>query len=1287
MKKIASAIAFILALTIETSCFAEFRYIPIESTSGMKISFGAQLDAQEDGYSQLEGKNIWLDFLQSKSEIPDEVPVLDEFIPNGENIYYVATDGSDTGLGTKKSPFATVNKALATIKELPQGKKAKGSVIYLMGGIYSLEESIKIDKEMCDVKTDAPLYISAYPGEEVIINDASTVTADKFQLVTEENTSPETIARMADGMLGKMYYTDYANFGIDKLEGFVSGNPGSVPALYMNGVEQTLSRYPNSQWLYIEKVVKTPSGNDVWGQAKFIPEDKECFNWQINSTIAIYNQVCVNWAQGNAEVTINKKDGTIDSLPDFPYGMVDCWLPVAVNIAYSSKRSHFYFRNIFETLDMETEWCGDDAEKRFYFYPSGGEIPENALFTMSNNSLTNLVECNNAENVVINNIAFENATNGITMKNCSQVVVQNCKIENIGINGVTINHGHKCGVLSSTFSSVGLATAISGVTWGEMKPERNFVQDCIISDAAKGVTISGIGNIFSHNNIESISGNGSVMTGVENIMEYNDMVMIAKGRGEDSGSYLGGNALNSGNHRRYNYIHDMLYPIMDDESKGNSCGMAVDDMGEQQYHYGNIFENCKQGIAVHSGDNMVHYDNVFIDCSISINNSDNYGRDVQAQAMIIPTLKQLREGSVVFSSYENNNLYNNDGWTKRVPLWHKEYEYYSDLGTRYLKGEADEDDAEFLFARANTGVFYINNTYVNSGAPGPSDRGKKYMHTDIDVVSNPDADINYEYSGCWNVLWGNEERSSFDITTLPQYSKMGTVRNSKEKNEYTPIKMLDPTEKEVAMKGDVFALSWNPNPGCNWYRVLISNDEFFDDIEYAAPTYDTFFEAELEKSKMYYVKVLGYDIHSESKVTPVSESEVLKVDFESTYVPYSDFDINYGTPVIDGDMDEIYLSAEPISIPEKYNSVTNTSKRTNSGNVYFLWDFDYLYVYAKINDDEVTTIGYDRMFENSNPWYNDALEMYLSDKKVSVDAFNIRTYTHNDQLSETLLASLPISTAITKNGSVVLRTDTLKKEDIYEGYKVDGADGYVVEMALPLSKLIDNVQNDEIVTVKIQNNDIQKVQGTYAAYAVSSALSGKLVNGPEVLSAVETFTDLDSKQWYRKSVNNLYKKKLISGTSDTLFSPNDTMTRAMFMTILSRYSGEADISGSYSSWYEPHIAWAKKTGITDGVFESDSFDPNKEITREEMAMLLYNYGKYINAFTVTESTFEFADQAEISEKALSAVKDLYARKVMQGDDSDRFRPKDKGTRAEACEVISNWIENIEAGPGGFILYS
>ncbi|QCT04836.1 cell wall/surface repeat protein [Paenibacillus algicola] len=191
-----------------------------------------------------------------------------------------------------------------------------------------------------------------------------------------------------------------------------------------------------------------------------------------------------------------------------------------------------------------------------------------------------------------------------------------------------------------------------------------------------------------------------------------------------------------------------------------------------------------------------------------------------------------------------------------------------------------------------------------------------------------------------------------------------------------------------------------------------------------------------------------------------------------------------------------------------------------------------------------------------------------------------------------------------------------------------------------------------------------------------------------------SFQDVKAADWYYPAVQYVQQHGIFSGTGNGNFTPQGTMTRAMYITVLGRIAG-VDISGYTApvfedvppdSWYGPYVAWAVEKEITTGT-GGGRFSPEGIVSREQIAVLTLRYFETVNVHYEKNGRIETKpkDIAAISPWAVDAVIKLWQAGVLKGDTQGRFNPKAKATRAEAAvlsmtshEVILAFKEQEEA---------
>lgn len=175
------------------------------------------------------------------------------------------------------------------------------------------------------------------------------------------------------------------------------------------------------------------------------------------------------------------------------------------------------------------------------------------------------------------------------------------------------------------------------------------------------------------------------------------------------------------------------------------------------------------------------------------------------------------------------------------------------------------------------------------------------------------------------------------------------------------------------------------------------------------------------------------------------------------------------------------------------------------------------------------------------------------------------------------------------------------------------------------------------------------------------------------------FTDV-ADDWSYEGIDYCYQNGLMNGTGGTVFSPNDFCTRAMVVTVLYRMDGYEDTYGMEcpftdltQDWYHAAVTWAANAGIVNGT-GPNTFAPNDNITREQLATILYRYAEYkLYDCHDSASLAGFSDTAEVSSFAVEAMQWAVAKGLITGvknfDGSLSLDPKGNATRAQIAAIL------------------
>lgn len=177
------------------------------------------------------------------------------------------------------------------------------------------------------------------------------------------------------------------------------------------------------------------------------------------------------------------------------------------------------------------------------------------------------------------------------------------------------------------------------------------------------------------------------------------------------------------------------------------------------------------------------------------------------------------------------------------------------------------------------------------------------------------------------------------------------------------------------------------------------------------------------------------------------------------------------------------------------------------------------------------------------------------------------------------------------------------------------------------------------------------------------------------------FTDVKESDWFYENVRYVYENKLFAGVSDTEFAPNTEMTRAMLVTVLYRAEGEPAITRNIpfadidmNEYYANAVIWAAANGIVNG-YDENTFAPNDNITREQIAAIMERYADFKGADTTqTGDLSQFTDEADISDWARDNVSWAVGAGLISGKGDGILDPLGNATRAEVAAILQRFLK-------------
>lgn len=264
---------------------------------------------------------------------------------------------------------------------------------------------------------------------------------------------------------------------------------------------------------------------------------------------------------------------------------------------------------------------------------------------------------------------------------------------------------------------------------------------------------------------------------------------------------------------------------------------------------------------------------------------------------------------------------------------------------------------------------------------------------------------------------------------------------------------------------------------------------------------------------------------------------------------------------------------------------------------------------------------------------------------------------------------------------IIYNISIMSKED-----KISSFGGKQITISLPY-KLKAGQKKDKVSVWHLNDKgELKKIKSRYnekTEFVIfkTDHLSYYIVGYDNSIS----FIDVKEDDWFYESVMYAVQKGLFTGTGEKTFSPNLTMTRGMLVTVLYRLDGSPSINGLGKSfidvkddqWYAEAIKWTLERSIVKGITDTE-FKPENNITREQLAVMLYRYAEIKGLNTEIKGNMEiFTDKENISNWAREAMTWAVGSELMIGKEDNKLSPLANASRSEVSTIFKRFIENVK----------
>lgn len=233
---------------------------------------------------------------------------------------------------------------------------------------------------------------------------------------------------------------------------------------------------------------------------------------------------------------------------------------------------------------------------------------------------------------------------------------------------------------------------------------------------------------------------------------------------------------------------------------------------------------------------------------------------------------------------------------------------------------------------------------------------------------------------------------------------------------------------------------------------------------------------------------------------------------------------------------------------------------------------------------------------------------------------------------------------------------------------------------------------DFSITVTFEKGDLTTIyypkENTTWTDDVKAAFGPRIAWNSEIPpepTAADVFDDIKTEAWYYESVQYVYERGFMIGTTPHTFAPNAELTRAQAIQMLFNMSGEdpEDYKGetkfkdiSANAWCAPAINWAVEHSITSGI-SNIKFAPNRHIMRQELASMIHDFGQYLGDNSIGNANLSvYEDANEIYDYADTAMEWCVDYGIISGMSDTVLAPQAYTTRAQTARMLGQFHKHV-----------
>lgn len=532
-----------------------------------------------------------------------------------------------------------------------------------------------------------------------------------------------------------------------------------------------------------------------------------------------------------------------------------------------------------------------------------------------------------------------------------------------------------------------------------------------------------------------------------------------------------------------------------------------------------------------------------------------------------------------------------------------------------------------------------------------------------------------------NLTSTNNGGIHFTVSAKELYDINATVSYAHGMNEYGASISTSPTEAyegqtvtvTVSLSGGQKVRSISGGTGVD-LKPISSSSSRYAQYTFTMPDRDVSIKAMIEQGT--YSVTVGSSLHGKVEL-------YVGYGKDPKALEYGDWVEVYATPAYGYYLKSLKLNGNSVTFSGNTYSFQITEDTTITAEFS-----DSLYVETYYSSWNGTVVTYDRYWDKETEFdYGDTVYVEITPK----DGYTIDKISITDSVTGKSVSYNESSTEKNVYYFTMPEHPVLVKVEFKEGYSITVADTKYGKIKVSEK----NADEDDRITITVEPDygyqltwlSIKAKDGTKVSYSEGYTKNTYYFYMPDqdvTISATFSrgtlpFTDVKSTDWFYDAVSFTYNMGIMDGVETNKFSPSTTITRGMVVTMLWRMAGEPYASGtyfddvSYGRYYTTAVAWSARNNIIEGS-GANTFGVNDPITREQLAVILYRYAKYMNYSTTTSSLYGYDDANKVSSWAKDAMGWAVRNGVIGGVTNTTLCPNNTATRAEVAQMFMNFYD-------------